>query len=179
MTACTAGAFPAAPQERPCRHDGGASDCWLRRRGPGVWEPDPYAGHPLNIWSNLPAAILAKCRPGIHQTRLFVLRTGWASMGRVRIHGSLLDVHRAFSDAHMAPGRPDCVTEALPWLSQLQISPRTSMTVTVSSILEKASLKIQADAGGGMRIHWTLKVSPPMTLSTTEADRHHRSPTAL
>lgn len=49
--------------------------------GPGVWEPDPYAGHPLNIWSNLPAAILAKCRPGIHQTRLFVLRTGWASMG--------------------------------------------------------------------------------------------------
>lgn len=26
-----------------------------------------------------------------------------------------------------------------------------------------------------MRIHWTSKVSPQMTLSTTEADRHHQS----
>jgi len=33
--------------------------------------------------------------------------------------------------------------------------------------------------GGGMRIHWTLKVSPPMTLSTTEADRRHQSPAAF
>lgn len=78
----------------------------------------------------------------------------WASIGRVirpwdglGVHRSPLDVHRAFSDAHMAPGRPDCATEALPWLSQLQISPRASMTVTVSSVLEKTSLKIQADTG--------------------------------
>lgn len=140
MTACTAGAVSAAPQERPCRHDGGASDCWLRRRGPRIWEPDPHAGQPLKTWSNLLAAILAKCRPDIHQTRLFVHRTCWASMGR------LLDVHRAFSDAHMAPGHPDCATEALSWLSQLQISLRTSMTATVSSAPEKTSFKIQADA---------------------------------